>query len=95
MITWDEEKREKVINDHGIDLAEIGDIFGDPYGLYVEDFGHSTEDEDRFDVIGVRSRYGLTFAVYVYESDSIIRLITARRAENWMVNEYEKNRKRL
>ncbi len=95
MITWDEEKREKVIKDHRVDLGEIDDLFEDAYGLYLEDFEHSTESEARFNVIGMTSRYGLLFAAYVYASENEIRLITARRAENWMVREYEKNRKRF
>jgi uncharacterized DUF497 family protein len=32
--------------------------------------------------------------VFTHAADEL-RLITARRAENWMVKEYEENRKRL
>lgn len=95
MITWDETKRERVIKDHGIDLDEIKDVFDDAYGLYLEDFEHSTESEARFNVIGMTSKYGLIFAAYAYANENDIRLITARRAENWMVKEYEKLRKRF
>jgi uncharacterized DUF497 family protein len=84
-----------VINDHGVDLRDIEDVFSDSYGLYLEDFEHSTESETRFNVIGMTSRYGLVFAAYVYANENDIRLITARRAENWMVKEYEKQRKRF
>ena len=95
MFFWDESKREKVIEDHKVDFAEIGDVFDDPFAVYVEDYEHSTETEIRFDVIGMTARYGLVFAAFVHESASDIRFITARRAENWMVKEYEENRKRL
>lgn len=95
MITWDEEKRERVIIDHGIDLADIEDVFDDAYAIYLEDFKHSTDGESRFNVIGMTSRYGLVFAAYTYPTENDIRLITARRAEKWMVKEYEKNRGRL
>ena len=95
MITWDEGKREKVIKDHSVDLGDIRDVFDDIYALFLEDFEHSTDSETRFNVIGMTSRYGLIFAAYAYENENVIRLITARRAENWMVKEYEKNRKRF
>jgi uncharacterized DUF497 family protein len=95
MFYWDETKREKVIREHGIDFAEITDIFDDPFALYFEDFEHSTDDETRFNVIGQTDYYGLTFVVFIYIDETDIYYITARRAEKWMVKEYEKNRKRL
>lgn len=95
MITWDEAKRRKVIRDHGIDFAQIEDVFDDPQGLYLEDFEHSTESEIRFNVIGITAIYGVVFASYLYVNEDEIRFITARRAEKWMVTEYEKRRKRF
>jgi uncharacterized protein len=96
MITWDEEKRKQVIDDHGVDFERIKDVFEDPYALYFEDHSHSTEDELRFDVVGATAVYGLIFATYIYTDDGGgVRVITARRAESWMVREYERNRKRL
>ena len=93
--TWDKTKREKVIAEHNVDFAKIQDTFDDPFAVYFEDFEHSTDDETRFDVIGQSLNYGLIFAVFTYEDENYIRLITARKAENWMVKEYEENRKRL
>lgn len=75
--------------------AEIGDAFDDPFAVYVEDYEHSNEFEIRFNVIGITAQYGLIFAVFIQEGAADIRFITARRAENWMVKEYEENRKRL
>ena len=93
--TWDKTKREKVIAEHKVDFAKIQDTFDDPFAVYFEDFEHSTDDETRFDVIGQSLNYGLIFAVFTYEDEDYICLITARKAENWMVKEYEENRKRL
>ncbi len=95
MITWDETKRKKVIKDHGIDFARIKDVFNDPFAVHLEDFQHSTEMELRFNIIGMSARYGMVFAAYVFTNDNGIHLITARGAENWMVKEYEKHRKRF
>ena len=96
MAIWDEKKRKQVIKDHGIDLAKITDIFEDPFGVYFEDHQHSTDEEKRFDVIAKTSHYGLVFSTFVYvDEGGDVRFITARRAEGWMVRDYERNRKRL
>lgn len=86
---WDEAKRQLVIKEHGVDFAKIEDIFDDPFGIYREDIEHS-ESETRYSVVALTAEYGLTFAVFVYTKDENIRFITARRAEKWMVKEYER-----
>ncbi len=95
MFVWDESKREEVIEEHKVDFALLTDIFDDPFAVYIEDHKHSTEDETRLQVIGLTAQYGLTFATFTYLEPDDVRFITARRAENWMVKEYEENRKRL
>ncbi len=95
VFTWKESKREKVIKKRGIDFAKITDVFDDPFAVYFEDYKHSTETERRFNIIGQTAYYGLIFAVFIYVDEYGIHFITARRAENWMVKEYEENRKRL
>lgn len=88
MFVWDEAKRRKVIENHKIDFELITDIFDDPFGIYRDDLGHS-EEELRYTVVGLTANYGLVFLVFAY-IDEKVRLITARRAENWMVKEYER-----
>jgi uncharacterized DUF497 family protein len=87
MFVWDESKRRQVIKAHKVDFALITDIFDDPLGIYREDAEHS-DDEIRYSVIGITAEYGLTFAVFTH-ADNDVRLITARRAEKWMVKDYE------
>ena len=87
MFVWDESKRRKVIKAHNVDFALIPDVFDDHYGIYREDTEHSN-DEVRYSVIGLTAEYGLIFAVFAYVNNDV-RLITARRAEKWMVKEYE------
>ncbi|MDQ3375143.1 MAG: BrnT family toxin [Acidobacteriota bacterium] len=92
---WKESKRELVIKKRGIDLAKITDLFDDPFAVYFEDYEHSTDEETRFEVIGQSAFYGLLHVIFSYADENDIFLVTARRAENWMVKEYEENRKRL
>ncbi|MGD9628762.1 MAG: BrnT family toxin [Pyrinomonadaceae bacterium] len=88
MFVWDEKKRLKVLDEHRVDLALITDIFDDPNAVYRDDHGHS-ESETRYTVTGITAQYGLVFLVFTY-SDEMLRLITARRAEKWMVKDYER-----
>lgn len=91
--TWDEDKAEEVRREHHVEFSKITDIFEDPYTVDFVDEKHSTEDETRFAVIGL-TQYGLTYLVYTEPSEDEIHFITARRAEKWMEDEYEQNRRR-
>lgn len=90
-ITWDEKKRKQVLKDHRIDFAKIADVFEDPFSIVDEDLRHTIEQ--RWITIARSSKYGLIVVVYTFRNDEI-RLITARRAERWMVTLYEKQRNR-
>ncbi|HEX8737195.1 MAG TPA: BrnT family toxin [Pyrinomonadaceae bacterium] len=93
MFVWDESKRERVIKEHGVDFDGITDIFADPFSIDYEDYEHSEDDETRYGKIGKTVEFGLVVLIYSVR-DEEIRFITARRAEKWMVNEYEQQRKR-
>ncbi len=90
-----ESKRELVIEKCGIDLAKIADVFDDSFAVYFEDYEHFTDEEIRFEVIRQSGFYGLLHVVFSCPDENAIFLVSARRAENWMVKEYEENRKRL
>ena len=92
MFVWDEAKRLKVIEEHRVDFALLTDTFDDPFGVYFEDVEHSTDEETRFNLIGFTAQYGLMYITFTYE-DSNTRLITAWKAEKWMVKEYEQYKK--
>ncbi len=92
MFVWDESKRLKVVAEHKVDFALLLDAFDDDFGVYFEDVEHSTQEETRFNLIGFAARYGLIFAAFTYENKDI-RLITAWKAEKWMVKEYEQYKK--
>jgi len=93
MITWDEAKRKKVIRDHGVDFAKIGDVFGNPFAIDYDDHEHAHEDSRRV-IIAKSAEYGLVVLVYTVAEEDI-RCITARRAEKWMVRLYENQRNRF
>lgn len=78
-----------------IDLDRIGDIFRDPFALEFIDESHSDEDEVRFGIIGLTAEYGLIYLVFIDIDTETLRLITARKADRWMVREYEEKRRRI
>lgn len=94
---WDEDKAAAVKEEHHVDFAKIIDIFSDSYAVEFVDEAHSTEDETRYAIIGLTVAYGLVYLVFT-ESETGgevgLHFITARRAESWMVDEYEENRQR-
>ncbi|MCP9493869.1 MAG: hypothetical protein MSG64_05355 [Pyrinomonadaceae bacterium MAG19_C2-C3] len=45
----------------------------------------------RYAIIALTAAYGLTFLVYTEPEPDEIHFITARRAESWMVKDYEEN----
>ena len=92
MFVWNEAKRRKVIAEHKVDFALLLDAFDDAFGVYFEDLQHSTEEEIRFNLIGFAARYGLIHVAFTYENGDI-RLVTAWKAEKWMVKEYEQYKK--
>jgi len=89
--TWDEAKSVQVANDHKVEFTRIIDIFDDPYSVDFVDEIHSTADEARYAIIALTAAYGLTFLVYTEPETDEIHFITARRAESWMVKDYEEN----
>ncbi len=92
--TWRDDKAENVKRGHRIDFSRIIDIFNDPYALELEDVEHSSDDHTRYAIIGLTAAYGLVFLSYTEPEDGELHFITARRAEQWMVDEYEENQQR-
>ncbi len=91
--SWDEEKAEKVRREHSIEFAKITDIFEDAFALEFIDEKHSSVEEIRYAIIGI-TIYGLVYLVFTEPSETELHFITARLAENWMVKDYEENRKK-
>ena len=89
---WD--PRKNLINQtkHDIDFDEAKTVFFDEFARVIFDPSHSTE-EDRFIILGLSSKLRLLVVCHCYrESDSIIRLISARKANKKEELSYEKHR---
>ena len=77
---WDPIKNNVNINKHGISFKEAASVFFDEHAIYFDDERH-TQNENRFIVIGKSKIARLLYACYCYrESDTIIRIISARKA---------------
>ena len=78
---WDEQKHKANINKHDISFLEATSVFDDDNAIYFDDENHS-QDEDRFVVIGMSERSRTLTVCHCYrDDDSVIRIISARKAD--------------
>ena len=80
-IVWDERKSAANLKKHGVSFEEAKTVFYDENALLISDPEHS-QSEDRFLMLGY-SWQGRTLVVaHCYrEDDTVIRIISARKAE--------------
>ena len=77
---WDENKNQKNQVKHGISFEEAKTVFWDDNAIMFDDVAHSKE-EDRFLLLGMSDDSNVCIVCHCYrESDSIIRIISARKA---------------
>lgn len=84
---WNEEKALENTKKHRVSFEQAQQVFDDPRAVPFEDLEHSSPDETRYVMIGMSS-IGLLFVSFTYR-DQVVRFISARRAEKWMVKVYE------
>ena len=85
---WDERKNEQNRQKHGVWFEEAQNIFSDPYHRVFLDPGHY---EDRYIAIGFSGSGRLLVTVFGYrKNESIIRIISARKATKKERRFYEK-----
>lgn len=84
---WDEVKAQQNAKKHRVTYEQAQEIFNDPRAVPFEDLEHSTHEETRYVMIGMSS-IGLLFVSFSYR-EKFVRLISARRAQKWMVKVYE------
>ena len=88
LFEWETNKNITNIEKHGIPFKEAATVFSDDNSTMLEDEKHS-DDEQRFKAIGIsRNLRLLTVCHCVRESDTVIRIISARRATKPEVKEY-------
>ncbi len=77
---WDEEKNLINHRKHRVWFEEAQTVFADSLGRVFLDEEHST-DEERYLVIGLSSAARILMVVHCYRKfDSVIRIISARKA---------------
>jgi len=77
---WDDEKHKININKHGVTFDEAVSVFDDDRAIYFDDNIHSIV-EYRFIIIGMSKFERILLFYHCYkENDSVIRIISARKA---------------
>lgn len=86
---WDQRKNAGNRRKHGVSFEEAETVFFDDRGLFMED--PDEEDEDRFVLIGLSSALKTLVVCHCYrEEDSVIRIISARKAHREERRDYDK-----
>lgn len=77
---WDEHKNEINQKKHKISFEEAKTVFYDEDALLIDDPEHS-EEEERFIILGQSQKANLLVVCHCYRtSDTVIRIISARKA---------------
>jgi uncharacterized DUF497 family protein len=76
---WDPRKARSNLAKHGVSFEEAQGVFFDESARLIDDPDHSG-DEDRFVMLGFSFQARCLFVSHCYRQDSVIRLISARRA---------------
>jgi uncharacterized DUF497 family protein len=84
---WDERKNTANQRKHGVSFEEAQTVFYDDRALLIED---PDETEDRFVLLGLSLALRTLVVCHCYrEQDSLIRIISARKANRSERAEYE------
>lgn len=77
---WDENKDRINRHKHGVSFDEAKTVFYDEEALVIDDPEHSA-DEERFIILGLSNKPNLLVVCHCYRaSDTVIRIISARKA---------------
>jgi hypothetical protein len=91
---WDSEKADTNLFKHKISFEEAASVFVFESVIYVHDDTHSS-DEERIIAIGFSNRLNILMVCHcMRENDSVIRIISARKAtreerQTWEEENYE------
>ncbi|HJR79364.1 MAG TPA: BrnT family toxin [Anaerolineales bacterium] len=88
---WDPVKARQNLQNHGVSFERAARIFLDPFAISIFDEKHS-ESEDRWITIGSETNEVLLVVVHTFRNidseNSIIRVISARKATKEEVHQY-------
>jgi uncharacterized DUF497 family protein len=91
---WDPRKAAANLQKHRVSFEEAQTAFLDEDGLVIQDPDHS-EAEDRFILLGLSAGIRVLFVCHcVRESGSLIRIISARRANRHEQDQYHERLRR-
>jgi uncharacterized DUF497 family protein len=90
---WDKKKDKANLKKHGVSFDEARTVFYDEYALQFFDPEHS-ENEDRFLLLGASFKLKVLVVCHCYrEEETIIRIISARKADQDEEQFYRRKRK--
>jgi len=90
---WDNNKEKSNKRKHGISFDEARTAFYDENAIQYFDPDHSDE-EDRFILLGISFKLKVLVVCHCFrKNDSVIRIISARKADKDEEYEYWRNRK--
>lgn len=85
---WDDNKNNINKKKHKIAFDEAKTVFQDEEALVIDDPDHS-DQEDRFIIMGMSKKANLLVVCHCYrDSDSVIRIISARKATKTETRQY-------
>jgi uncharacterized protein len=94
---WDERKNRSNTTKHGVSFEEARSVFLDENARLIDEPDHS-EDEGRFILMGVSELLRILVVCHCYredgEGEDVIRIISARRANDEERVSYEEQVKR-
>ena len=77
---WDKNKAASNLSKHKVSFEEASTVFDDVNAILFDDPDHS-EEEDRFILLGMSIEANMLIVCHcVRENDSVIRIISARKA---------------
>ena len=89
---WDPRKASANLRKHEVSFEEAKTVFLDEEALLIPDEEHSSE-EDRFVIMGFSAQLRILVVCHCYrQSDDVIRIISARKANRTERMQYEQRR---
>jgi uncharacterized DUF497 family protein len=89
---WDKRKERVNIKKHGVSFDEARSVFYDENSIQFFDPDHS-ENEDRFILLGISFKLRILVVCHCFmESETIVRIISARKADGDEEDEYWRHR---
>ena len=92
-IEWDERKEEANIKKHRVSFNEARTVFYDENAIQFFNPDHS-ENEDRFILLGLSLKLRILIVCHCFrENETVVRILSARKADGNEEKEYWRHRK--